>query len=189
MRYEQSGIRPALSFKLFDKRAEMKIFFYLCFFLFTACSTYLGYELKPGDSLAKVQQKLGQPAMRWQNENGSEKLAFPRGPMGYQTYMVVMGADGKLKHIDNVMNEQNHARIKPGMTQNEVLKILGPSYPHWTVYFERRDELVWEWRYCDTWSEAARFNVLFDQRLGTVRSTLSLTEAQRGLCGNMRCRC
>lgn len=158
--------------------------------LLCACGTYLGYGLKPGeDRLENVVHALGQPAMRWQNADGSERLAFPRGPMGFQTYIVSMGADGKLRQIENVLDEKNFARILPGMSKEEVLHILGPSYPNWTVFFERRDELVWEWRYCDTWNEAARFNVLFDNTKGTVRSTLSLTESQRGLCGRGRCAC
>lgn len=159
--------------------------------LLSACGAYLGYDLKPGeDSLEDVVRALGNPAMRWQNEDGSAQLAFPRGPMGYHTYMATIGADGKLRHIVNVLDEKNFARIRPGMSKEEVLRILGPSYPNWTVYFERRDELVWEWRYCDTWNEAARFNVLFDNTSGKVRSTLSLTEAQRGLCGkDGRCEC
>lgn len=158
--------------------------------LLGACGAYLGYGLKPGeDRLENVVHALGQPAMRWQNADGSERLAFPRGPMGFQTYMVSMGADGKFQQIENVLDEKYFARIRPGMSEEEVLHILGPSYPNWTVYFERRDELVWEWRYCDTWNEAARFNVLFDNTKGTVRSTLRLTESQRGLCGRGRCAC
>ena len=152
--------------------------------LLNACGAYLGYGLKPGeDGLEDVVRALGNPAMRWQNEDGSAQLAFPRGPMGYHTYMATIGADGKLRQIVNVLDEKNFARIRPGMSKEEVLRILGPSYPNWTVYFERRDELVWEWRYCDTWNEAARFNVLFDNTRGTVRSTLRLTETQRRLCG------
>jgi hypothetical protein len=121
--------------------------------------------------------------MRWQNADGSEQLAFPRGPMGLNTYMVNIGTDGKLQQIENVLTDTYFERIKPGMNKEEVLRILGPSYPAWTVYFERRDELVWEWRYCDTWNATARFNVLFDNSSGTVRSTLRLTEGQSGLCG------
>ena len=66
-----------------------------------------------------------------------------------------------------------------------------PPVPHWTVYFEARDELVWEWRYCDDWGEPARFNVLFDGTSRRVRSTLSLTESQRPDLGfgRMRMRC
>ena len=43
-----------------------------------------------------------------------------------------------------------------------MLCILGPSEPSWTACFKTRDEVVWEWRYCDEWNEAARFDVLFD---------------------------
>jgi len=159
--------------------------------LLGACWAYLGYGLKPGeDRLEDVVHALGQPAMRWQNADSSEQLAFPRGPMGYRTYMVTIDIDGKLRQIENVLDEKNFARIQPGMSKEEVLRILGPSYPNWTVYFERRDELVWEWRYCDAWSEAARFNVLFDNTRGTVRSTMSLTESLKGLCGrDGRCAC
>lgn len=158
--------------------------------LLAACGTYLGYELKPGeDRVENVLQILGKPAMCWQNADGTEQLAFPRGPAGIHTYMATIAADGGLLQIRNVLNEKNFARIQTGMSKEEVLYILGPPYQNWTVYFERRDELVWEWRYCDNWSEPARFNVLFDNTKGTVRSTLSLTESQRGLCGRGRCAC
>ena len=48
------------------------------------------------------------------------------------------------------------------MSGDEVMQILGPSRPDWTDYFERRDELVWGWRYCDDWNQLARFFVMFD---------------------------
>lgn len=158
--------------------------------LLVACASYSGRELRPGeDRLENVLQAMGQPAMRWQNADGTLQLAYPRGPMGYHTYMVTIATDGKLRLIENVMDEKSFARIRPGMSKDEVLRILGPSYPNWTVYFERRDELVWEWRYCDAWNEAARFDVLFDNSKGTVRSTMSLTESLKGLCGRGRCAC
>ena len=127
--------------------------------------------------------------MRWQNADGAAQLAYPRGPMGYRTYMVQIGADGRLRQINNVLDEKNFARVQAGMTKEQVLYILGPSFPGWTEYFKARDELVWEWRYCDLWNESARFDVLFDNSKGTVRSTMSLTEAQKGLCGEGSCLC
>jgi len=158
--------------------------------LLGACASYGGRGLQPGiDRLENVLQLMGQPAMRWQNADGSEQLAFPRGPMGFHTFMVSIATDGTLRQIENVLDEKNFARIQPGMSKEEVLRILGPSYPNWTVYFKRRDELVWEWRYCDAWSEAARFNALFDNSTGTVRSTLSLTESLKGFCGSEPCAC
>jgi len=158
--------------------------------LLGGCAAYSGQGLKPGeDRLEDVARVMGQPAMRWQDADGSVQLAYPRGPMGYHTYMAYIAPDGKLQHIENVMDQTSFARIRAGMTKAQVLRILGPSHPGWTDYFAARDELVWEWRYCDAWNDAARFDVLFDNSKETVRSTMSLTEAQKGLCSKGKCLC
>lgn len=158
--------------------------------LLGACAAYSGYGLKPGeDGLENILRVMGQPAMRWQDSDGSAQLAYPHGPMGYHTYMVHIGADGKLQKIENVLNEKNFARIQTGMTKEEVLRILGPSPSGWTIHFAARDELAWEWRYCDAWNMAARFDVLFDNSKSTVRKTLSQTESLMGLCGKGSCWC
>ncbi len=109
--------------------------------------------------------------------------------MGHHTFMVSIGSDGKLRQIENVLDEKSFARIQPSMTKEEVLYILGPSFSGWTAYFKARDELVWEWSYCDAWNEAARFDVLFDNSTATVRKTMSQTESQMGLCGRGSCMC
>lgn len=142
-----------------------------------ACAQFGGPPLEPGVStLADLQRSLGTPAMRWRETDGGEQLAYPRGPMGAHTWMARTDAGGRLVSIDNVMQPRYFARIQAGMSQDEVLRVLGPSYPGWTIYFKARDELVWEWRYCDDWAEPARFSVLFDATSGKVRTTISLTE-------------
>lgn len=157
--------------------------------LLGACAAYDGRGLKPGaDGLEAVRSVMGQPALRWQDADGTLQLAYPRGPMGFHTYMVYLAPDGKLQRIENVLDEQVFARIRPGMEMAQVLRLLGPAQPEWRAYFPRRDELVWEWRYCDAASNAARFNVLFDQSRATVRSTMAMTEEQRGLC-ERQCSC
>lgn len=157
--------------------------------LLSACAAYDGRGLMPGaDRIEDVLRVMGPPAQRWQDADGAVQLAYPRGPMGYHSYMVHVAPDGKLQRIENVLDENAFARIQPGMSMEQVVRLLGPAQPEWSVYFARRDELVWEWRYCDTSNNAARFNVLFDQRLGTVRSTMAMTEEQRGLCKRM-CTC
>lgn len=156
---------------------------FLMVLLLGSCATYGGSGLRPGEArLDDVLRTMGQPAMRWQDPDGSLQLAYPRGPMGMHTYMAYLGPDGKLQRIENVMDPKAFARIRAGMTQEQVLRILGPSEPSWTTYFKARDELVWEWRYCDEWNATARFDVLFDGSKGIVRSTLSQTEDQMGLC-------
>jgi hypothetical protein len=148
----------------------------------SGCVALGGTRLESGVSdVYDVERALGAPAMRWEEADGHQLLAFPTGPAGFQTYMVRIGPDEVLESIENVLTTKYFARIRPNMTQDEILRLIGPPQPHWTVYFERRDELVWEWRYCDDWNEPARFNVLFDGTSKLVRSTLSQTESLRGL--------
>lgn len=146
--------------------------------ILAACAGYDGRGLLPGQArLADVEQRMGPPAMRWQAPDGSRQLAYPRGPAGYHTYMVHIAPDGRLLSIENVLDNKGFAAIRAGMSKDEVLRTLGPPDPAGTAYFARRDELVWEWRFCDAWSEPARFYVLFDGSSGKVRSTMSQTES------------
>ncbi|BAN35988.1 hypothetical protein SCD_n02179 [Sulfuricella denitrificans skB26] len=155
----------------------------LAVLLLAGCAAYSSNGLKPGEArLEDVLRVMGQPAMRWQESDGALQLAYPRGQTGVHSYMAFIGADGGLQRIENVMERSAFARIQAGMNKEQVLRILGPSWPGWTVYFKARDELVWEWRYCDEWNEPARFDVLFDASTEKVRSTLSQTESQMGLC-------
>ena len=145
----------------------------LSLLLIAACAG----SLVPGDArLEDVERRMGTAALRWQEADGSLQLAYPQGPMGFATHMIHLAPDGRLLRIENVLDSEHFAQIVPGMDQDQVLRVLGPPQPHWTVYFAARDELAWEWRYCDAWNAAARFDVLFDATRGTVRSTLSLRE-------------
>ena len=138
-----------------------------------ACASYSGSGLKPGEaSLDDVYVTMGQPAMRWQDPDGSQQLAYPRGPAGFHTFMVRLRADRKVQSIENVLDEENLAKIRAGMSKEEVLRILGPSDPNLTIYFKARDELVWDWRYSAIANEPWRMMVLFDATSGTVRSTM-----------------
>ncbi len=160
------------------------IFLFVLFI--SGCASYSGSGLKPGvSSLDDVLHVMGKPVMQWTQPDTSTQLSYPRGPLGFQSYMVYVGADGKLLRIENVMREAAFARIVPGMKQSEVLRVLGPSEPGWTAYYKARDELAWEWRYCDAWRMAARFDVLFDNTTGIVRSSLNRREE----CGIMNCGC
>jgi hypothetical protein len=152
--------------------------------LLGACVS-LGSHLLPGTSTEdEVVHALGAPAMQWTESDGSHQLVFPRGPMGVQTYVARFGPDRKLVTLDNVLTEAHFARIRQDMTEDEVLRLLGPSVPAWTIHFPARDELAREWRYCDDWHQLARFSVLFDASRRTVRSTLSQREDQLGECGS-----
>ena len=145
--------------------------------LLAACASYSGSGLKPGEArLDEVQALMGLSALRWQDADGSIQLAYPRGPAGLESFMVKLGPDGLLQSIANVLNEQTFARIRPGITKDEVLRLIGPPDYSRSVYFKARDELAWEWRFREVYGNPARFAVLFDATAGTVRSTLILPE-------------
>lgn len=156
----------------------------------TAC---IGQPLKPGvDNEAAVLHHMGPPVLEWTNADGSRQLAYPTGPFGVHTWMVRIAPDGRLERIENVLTEEHFARVKPGMSMEEVLQLLGPVAPSGGVtYFERRDELVWEWLYCPDWRRLSRFYVLFDGTTGKVRSTMSLMDFEcerfRGGLGGCGC--
>lgn len=148
--------------------------------LLSACASYDGRGLRPGVAgVDDVERLMGPPALRWRAADGSQRLAYPRGPSGFHTFMAHIAADGRLLRIENVLDSKGFAAIHAGMREDDVLRALGPSDPAATAYFAARDERVWGWRYCDDWNEAAVFYVLFDATAGTVRSTLSLSESSR----------
>jgi hypothetical protein len=153
--------------------------------LLCACASYSGSSLRPGEArLEDVQNLMGPPAMRWQDADGSVQLAYPRGPLGYHTFMVKIAPDGRLQKIANVLEYEGFARIRAGMSQEEVLRVLGPS-SYQPVYFKARDELVWDWRFCSDFGAPSHFLVLFDNTAGTVRSTMAQAEIRRAApnCG------
>src|SRR5574343_246234 len=149
-----------------------------------ACAGFDAAGRIPVDArLVDVERQMGIPALRWRESDGGETLVYPFGAMGYHTFFVRGDAGGRFLLRENVLTMKHFARIEAGMTEEQVIRTIGPSVPMWTMYFKARDELVWEWRYCDDWNEPARFNVLFDGTTRRVRSTLSGTERSRNVFG------
>ena len=150
------------------------------------CATYDGRGLEPGRStLPDVLATMGKPAKEWTNPDGSKQLSFPHGPAGYHSYMVHLDPAGKLESVRDVMAESSFNQVRRGMTEDDVVRIIGPPVPAWTNYFEARKELVLEWRYCNDFGELARFDVLLDGNRHDVRSTASRPED----CGPDSCHC
>lgn len=156
----------------------MRRFFIVLLVLLAGCAAYGGYGLNPGvATLPEVLATMGKPAMRWDDPDGRIQLAYPRGPMGTETFMVFVAPDGRLQRIEQVLTPEHFARIENGKsTKEDVLRLLGPSYPGWTMYFDRRNELVWEWRYSDGGGQAYRLDVMIDATTGIVRSTFTRSE-------------
>ncbi|GHU38450.1 hypothetical protein AGMMS50256_37760 [Betaproteobacteria bacterium] len=138
-----------------------------------ACAGFSGRDLKPGESaLAEVIGSMGIPAMNWKDPDGREQLAYPRGPAATKTFMVFMAQNGRLERIEQVLDMEHFARIEGGKSDMaSVLRLLGPITSRNDVYFKARDERVLSWLFCDSWSQEAYFDVLFDATTGIVRTT------------------
>lgn len=135
-----------------------------------------GQPLRPGEaSRDQVIATWGTPTARFPEADGGERLLYATAPLGFVTRVLVFAPDGKLRSLHNALVEEEFAKVKAGEDgKAEILHRFGP--PTWVQFFEWRNELVWEWRYCDVWAMPARFNVLFDGTTGIVRSTLTVRE-------------
>jgi SmpA/OmlA family protein len=140
---------------------------FLAIFL-SACASYDGFTLKPGAPEAEVRSVMGAPAMEFAQPDGSRDLVYPRGPLGTRTYMATLGADGKLQGVRNVLSDDVFSAIKPGMTQEQVLRLIGP--PRDKEHFARTSQTAWDWKYVDTWGYQSIFSVMFADADGRVVS-------------------
>jgi len=128
--------------------------------------------ISPGDSAPTVEARVGAPGTVWKNADGSEVWEYPLGPSGVQTFMIDIGPDRTVRAVRQVLREEYFSKVVPGMSRDEVRRLLGRPKEVW--YFPARDEEVWTWRYLEV--NYRLFNVLFDRTSGTVRNTLRLDE-------------
>ncbi|MFI4922177.1 MAG: hypothetical protein ACHP6J_00495, partial [Burkholderiales bacterium] len=95
--------------------------------LLAGCASYSGRGLKPGIATeTEVRAEMGAPAATWKTPVGYV-WAYPRGPLGLETFLVRFDASGKLVLIEQVLDDAHFDRIKTGMTQDDVLNLIGPS--------------------------------------------------------------
>jgi hypothetical protein len=128
--------------------------------------------ISPGDSAPTVEARVGAPGTVWKNADGSEVWEYPLGPSGVQTFMIDIGPDRTVRAVRQVLREEYFSKVVPGMSRDEVRRLLGRPKEVW--YFPARDEEVWTWRYLEV--NYRLFNALFDRTSGTARSTLRLDE-------------
>jgi hypothetical protein len=120
-----------------------------------------------GMDAMQVQARMGKPETVRKNSDGSETWEYPGGPLGRQTYMVSLGSDHAVKDVRQVLSEEYFAKVIPGMSRDQVRRLLGK--PGEVMVFPARDEEVWSWRYSE--QNPMFFNVLFDRTEGKVRTT------------------
>jgi hypothetical protein len=129
--------------------------------LLAGCVSYGGYGIVAGsDGESQVRASMGEPALQLRNADGTFAWAYPRGPTGYDTFMVHFTSAGKVRSIEKVLDLPHFARVTPGLDQDEVLRIVGP--PGRTEEFPRSRELAWDYRFVDAWGYSSNFTVVYD---------------------------
>lgn len=137
-----------------------------------ACALIPGHDLVPGVSReTEVRAAFGTPGYEWVDTSGVRGLAFPRGPMGTETYVARLDRQGALVGVEQVLDEDHFRRIRVGETTGEeVLRLIGP--PSGRTAFPNKGQVAWDYRFQDTWGYQAYFSVLVDGR-GVVAETVT----------------
>ena len=134
-----------------------------------ACDPQRVEKLEEGVATeADVRKQFGDPATVTVEADGTRTLDYPRQPEGWTTYLITIGADGKMSSLRQLLNTDNFARVQPGQTQQEVRNILGR--PAKTMPYALKQQEVWDWRCKPSGQESKIFSVTFDSS-GKVVST------------------
>lgn len=110
-------------------------------------SACVGYAPTPdliGQHRATIIQRLGQPERESVLE-GTKKLHFPRAPGGSETYFVYLDQHDQVLRWEQVLTEERFNQIVPGMTQQQVIDLIGVSKI--THGLARERGYVWHYRY------------------------------------------
>ena len=121
--------------------------------LVAGCASYSGRGLTPGQSTEEqVEALMGPAADTRKNADGEAVRYYSRLPYGREIYVATIGKDGKLKNLEQSLTESNFAKIRPGVTRDEDLRVLlGP--PHRIEAFPRAQREVWSypWHGLTSW--------------------------------------
>ncbi len=114
--------------------------------LAAGCANLTG--IPPGTAAAAVEASAGKPSRVWPEPGGGASWEYPFGPAGRYTYMVRMGADGRVTGVDQVLGWDTFGRITAGMPVAEVEHLLGRPYSK--VTYPLTGQTAWAWRFVET---------------------------------------
>lgn len=143
-----------------------------------ACDALVLPKLKPGWTRTQEVEDLSGAADDdlARSRRRADLGEYPRTPNGVVNYMLDFGPDGVLRAVRQVLTAENLARVTPGMTREQIRRLLGQ--PAHVYEFSLKREEVWDWRREDVPGTVSYFNVHFDLQ-GRVTHTSSNVEPQR----------
>lgn len=137
--------------------------------LLSGCDARRIEKLEEGFSTeSDVRAQFGEPTLEIRQADGSLRLEYTRQPEGHTNYEIVIGPDGKMASLRQLLTPTNFARLATGATQAEVRQALGA--PGKVQAFPLKSEEVWEWRFLDG-QESKLFWATFDKQGRLVTTT------------------
>lgn len=101
--------------------------------------------IPPGTLAADIAASRGKPHRIWPETGGAASWEYPLGPRGSYTYMVRVGADGRITGVDQVLAWPFFDRLQQGMKTDEVEHVLGRPYSRTHMLLLNEDVLAWRW--------------------------------------------
>jgi hypothetical protein len=129
------------------------------------CAGHVPREVRSGQSVDELLQRLGQPTARY-TMPGGERLEYARGPFGRHTYMIDIDRQGKVIEWTQVLNEKNFDALPVGIMRDAVLQTLGTPSERQPIPRQRLE--VWSYRYEAIFCQWFQVEVGFD---GVVKQT------------------
>lgn len=97
-----------------------------------------------GETEADALVALGQPTGRYTLPGGAQRLEFARGPAGRTTWMVDLGADGRVLAAAQVLDAAHFGQVSDGLPRDDLLRLLGRPANRQAEWQGRE---TWSWRY------------------------------------------
>ncbi len=125
-------------------RISIKLLISLASIAVSSCAGYAPSKTSIGQDRATLIASMGQPE-RIRTVDRFDVLHYPRGPSGSQTYFVYIDDNGRVAKWEQVLTEERFDTIRPGMTSEQVIGILGITKI--THGLARNRGYVWHYRY------------------------------------------
>lgn len=144
------------------RRARVPALFILVLsaWLLSACDERRIDKLEEGLATEMdVMRQFGAPIDIHTEPDGARTFEYTRQPEGTTNYFITIGTDGKMSALRQVLHPQYFERVRAGMTQAEVRRLLGQ--PARTQRYAAQPGEDWEWRWQDGPNAVRLFSVSF----------------------------
>lgn len=154
---------------------------------FVGCDQAQIDKLEEGVSTeADVRARFGPPEKVWSDadmasvplvgssaraaaEPGARTFEYSRQPEGMANYMITIGPNGTMTALRQVLSPQNFAAVQPGMSVEQVRKLLGR--PMKVTPYALSKQTHYDWRYLNPPNTAMIFTAVFDTDLRVVKTS------------------